>query len=363
MHLVTYNEKIMKKERYKGLNFRDLAENAGDIFVVTDGEFTIRYVSSTISEFYGIDPVAIVGQNLLTFVKHDNIEVIKDILKDLAIRNSYEIALEFQQGVTTYFDVHIAKSADSDFMLKLHDITRKKSKEEELINTNKQLDQVIYKTTHDLKAPLMSAIGLLNLAEKAPADQHPEYLALIKRSLLRLSSFIEEMNNFFRNEKLALQREKIEVGKLLQEEIENLKNLFQAGKITITLRADEQGEFFSDLVRVKTIATNILTNAIKYADSQKDNPFIQVEVKVNADYCEITFADNGIGIADEFKEKIFDLFYRATSSVPGTGIGLFIVKDTIERLKGTIAVYSTLGEGTTFTIKIPNQLYQQVQLN
>jgi signal transduction histidine kinase len=225
------------------------------------------------------------------------------------------------------------------------------------------LDQVIYKTTHDLKAPLLSAIGLVNLAEKAPVDQREEYLTLIKRSLFKMNAFIEEMNNFFRNEKLELQREKVEIEKLVKDELDSLKSLFQTGKIKVEVSVEGTSEFFSDSIRVKTIVANILTNAIKYADPDKSLPFIKIKAKVQTDFCTIAFEDNGIGIEEEMKGKIFDLFYRATTQSQGTGIGLFIVKDTVDRLKGKIEVESQIGLGTTFKVQIPNQLFNVAELN
>ncbi|HEU5289212.1 MAG TPA: PAS domain-containing sensor histidine kinase [Cyclobacteriaceae bacterium] len=348
-------------------DFRELVENSNDIFIVVDRTYKIRYISSSVLKLYDIQPMSLLGQDIFNYVKADKVNKVKECLSGAISGQSYEFGLEFKKGFKTYFDVHVSyahhEGAMYGFVLKLHDITKKKTKEQELIHTNKQLDQVIYKTTHDLKAPIMSALGLINLAEKAPVEQREEYLALIKRSLLKLNSFIEEMNNFFRNEKLALQREKISVRSLIQDEINDVKNLYHADKVRIEVKVDEVSEFFSDLVRVKTVFTNILTNAIKYADPGKNDPFIKVTAKVGAEFCEIAVADNGIGIDTEHLEKIFDLFHRATSAATGTGIGLFIVKDTIERLQGTIEVQSEIEKGTTFRMQIPNQLYQPAALN
>lgn len=348
-------------------DFRELVENSDDIFIVVDRAYKIRYISSSVLKLYGIQPIALLGQDIFDYVKVDRVNEVKECLTAASTGQSHEFSLELKKGLKTYFDVHVSYARQEDamhgYVLKLHDITKKKTKEKELIHTNKQLDQVIYKTTHDLKAPIMSALGLVNIAEKAPLDQRDEYLTLIKRSLLKLNSFIEEMNNFFRNEKLALQREKVSIPALINEEIQDLKNLYHADKVRIEVKVDEVSDFFSDLMRVKTVVTNILTNAIKYADPGKTDPFIKVVAKVGAEFCEIAISDNGIGIDTEHLEKIFDLFHRATSVSNGTGIGLFIVKDTIERLHGTIEVQSEIGVGTTFRIHIPNQLYQQAVLN
>jgi signal transduction histidine kinase len=73
--------------------------------------------------------------------------------------------------------------------------------------------------------------------------------------------------------------------------------------------------------------------------------------------------DNGIGVEFQYQEKIFDLFFRATDQSQGTGLGLFIVKDTVEKLKGRIEVESEPGRGTTFTIEIPNQIFRPVTVD
>ena len=168
------------------------------------------------------------------------------------------------------------------------------------------------------------------------------------------------MNNFFRIDKLALQREQIDLGNILQSAQETLFNMAASANVKVYLNLDEATPWYSDALRVKTIVTNIFSNAIKYSDLQKQNPFIKIATRINPEFCEITISDNGIGIDGEFQEKIFDLFFRATDQANGTGLGLFIVKDTIERLNGTITVTSEVGQGTTFLIRIPNQLQENV---
>ncbi|WP_333820133.1 sensor histidine kinase [Ohtaekwangia sp.] len=93
-------------------------------------------------------------------------------------------------------------------------------------------------------------------------------------------------------------------------------------------------ELLSDRVRVQTIVTNILSNAIKYMDLQKQNPFIKIATQITEEVCDIRVEDNGTGISPAYQEKIFDLFFRASDQAQGTGHGLFIVKDTIDWLKG-----------------------------
>jgi PAS domain S-box-containing protein len=348
--------------------FKELVENSDDIVIVTDHEFKIRYITSSVEKIFGIEPVNVLGSNIFSYVSTEKKDTWHANLTDPSFSSfKDEISLRLSGESWSYFDIEASNLLNSGtvggLVFKLHDITQKKSKEKELVKSNRQLDQVIYKTTHDLKAPLMSALGLVKLAEKSSDEEKVRYLELIKKSLLKLDSFIDEMNDFFRNEKLAIQRHEINMETLLQSELDDVKNLYSAGEIDVRLKIREGSVFYSDDIRVKTIVGNLLSNAIKYRDRTKPNPFITISVSIDTDFCELHFEDNGIGIEPQYREKIFDLFFRATEQSQGTGLGLFIVKDTIERLKGSIKVESTPGKGTTFKIRIPNQILQPVEVD
>jgi PAS domain S-box-containing protein len=346
--------------------YRELVEHSDNIIIVTDHGFNIRFVSSAIVKALDIQPDHLLGKNVFEFIAADRIDDWKRTVTETNSTFSEEVSFTLPKGRKAYFDVQVSNLLDhydvQGVAIHLHDITRTKLREHDLIRTNQQLDQVIYKTTHDLKAPLMSALGLVNLAERATLEEKSRYLQMIKKSLLKLDAFIEEMNDFFRNEKLAIQREFIGMEDLLKEEIENLHNLPESHYVSVTFSIQGDIAFYSDMIRVKTILTNILSNAIKYSDPKKTEPFIRINVLLNEDFCQIRIVDNGIGIDSKFQDKIFDLFFRATTQSQGTGIGLFIVKDTVQKLKGTIAVNSTLGEGTIFDIRIPNQIHQPVEV-
>lgn len=347
--------------------FKELIENSNDILIVTDEDFKIRYISSSVTRAFGIEPIKLLGQSIFTFVSAEKTDKWKRCLEDHAQMSFHdEISLSASNDKKNYFDVEVSnflnKSSIHGLVIKLHDISSKKLKEEELIRSNQQLDQVIYKTTHDLKAPLMSAMGLVNIAEKASAAEKDKYLHLIRKSLVRLDSFLEEMNDFFRNEKLALQRDKINIATLLNDELGDLKSLYEPSKIDVQFEIHGNSEFYSDSIRLRTVVANLLSNAIKYYDPDKIEPFVKISVYINEEICEIRFEDNGIGIEPQYQEKIFDLFFRATDHAQGTGLGLFIVKDTIEKLKGVIVVTSTVGQGSTFTIQLPNQIHQPIEV-
>lgn len=351
----------MEKLEVQTEMFRELVENSCDITVVTDKDFKIRYISSSVTDIFGQEPMALLGKPIFEFINDKSAEEWKNSVSLLSEHKTIDVSIRIpvnkeQRYFSAQFNNLVDDSQVRGIIVKLHDITDIKKREQALIESNQHLDQVFYKTTHDLKAPLRSVLGLISLAENTSDElQRLEYISLIKKSLLKLDIYLEEINDFFKGERLEIKREKIELKPLFLEEIDNLRDFHETERIAISLDIDQPVDFYSDVFRVKTIVTNLVSNALKYADFSKTAPSIRLEVEVNALMCIIRIQDNGIGIEPQYQSKIFDRFFRATGQSYGNGIGLFIVKDTVQRLNGSIYVSSMKDVGTTFVVEIPNQ--------
>src|SRR5690606_6630161 len=106
---------------------------------------------------------------------------------------------------------------------------------------------------------------------------------------------------------------------------------------------------------------NLISNAIRYHNSKSEKAFVEIASEIKDNNTEIRIADNGIGIAPEHHDKIFDMFFRVSKKSVGSGLGLYIVKETVEKLNGAITIDSEINKGTTFTISIPNN--KQIKQN
>ena len=148
----------------------------------------------------------------------------------------------------------------------------------------------------------------------------------------------------------------VDVRSIVEDGFERLRYLEDSESIEKIINITDEAPFYSDPVRLGVIFNNLISNAIKYRDSGKDKSFIKITISITPEQCSISFKDNGIGISEGLQEKIFDMFFRATERSDGAGLGLYIVKETIEKLDGSIAVESTFGEGTAFNIDIPNHV-------
>lgn len=103
------------------------------------------------------------------------------------------------------------------------------------------------------------------------------------------------------------------------------------------------------------VFNNILSNAVRYRDPWKEDSFIHIQIESGYTQAKIKFTDNGIGIGEEYLDKVFKMFFRASADSKGSGLGLYIVRGAVEKLGGTISVTSQLGSGTTFEIILPNK--------
>ena len=228
-------------------------------------------------------------------------------------------------------------------------------KNNELKKINHELDSFVNRTSHDLRAPLNSVIGIAKVAleEKNPATIKG-YLAVQEKTLDRMKWLINDIIDFSKNKRLHLALQEVNFEKLVHEALEDHSFMTNAQKIKKNIDIKQYEKFISDPRRVSVIINNLISNAIKYADIIKEQPEITINILVADSMASIEVADNGIGIEEQHLDKIFTLFYRATSSATGSGLGLYIIKETVEKLGGYVNLHSQKGEGTTIKISIPD---------
>jgi signal transduction histidine kinase len=230
-----------------------------------------------------------------------------------------------------------------------------KKRNGELKKLNEELDSFLYSTAHDLRSPLSSLLGLLGILQLENKQRELRvHFDLMEKSIHRMESFIAQIVNYSKNKRLKIAPEKLDLRILISEIFENHRFVEGANRIEKHVDIKDAFPFFSDRNRIIILFNNLISNAIRYSDPQRENPYIRIAVGIDRNEAIIEFIDNGVGIGEEHMGKIFDMFYRANVDSKGSGLGLFIFKETVERLKGVLSVQSTLGSGTKFFIKIPN---------
>ncbi len=231
------------------------------------------------------------------------------------------------------------------------------AKNELLAKTNTELDRFVYSASHDLRAPLRSLLGLIEVTQRTTDPEEREHCyALMRDRVHNMDAFIKEIIDFSRNARQSISKEPVNLFNAIQDTIDDLKFAEGMEKIYVRLDIPRHHQIITDKSRLSVILHNMIGNAFKYADPLKESQEVAIRVVPDGEFTQIEITDNGLGIAAEHQEKIFDMFYRASEKSQGSGLGLYIVRETLTRLNGTIQLKSTLGKGSTFILRLPNQL-------
>jgi len=249
---------------------------------------------------------------------------------------------------------HKVKLANQTLELKVTERTQElEVQNEELKKVNSELDRFVYSVSHDLRAPLLSTLGLIEISRNEKDEQEKyRYLELMHKSIRKLDNFIIDIINLSKNARLDLHHDLIDFDKLIQSVLDEHSYIEQSKSIEFKKDIQQTGDFYTDSKRLLIILNNLISNAIRYSNSEM--PFVQITVQADLEKATIKISDNGIGIGPEHLEKIFQMFYRASQSKSGSGLGLYIVKETVQKLKGTVQVQSQVNEGSTFIIGLPS---------
>lgn len=237
------------------------------------------------------------------------------------------------------------------------DITPLKQTQEKLEQMNEELYEFAYRTSHDLRAPIASSIGLINFAKSALKDS-PEKTEV---ALNHMNEMMEKLDKLIADI-MSIVKSDYEIMKCTWIDLEALIDdiLF----ITC-MNPDQRIEIQKDIniknvkshkIKLHSILENLITNAIKYHDPDRKDPFIKISTKAVGNYIEISVRDNGLGIPQKYQEKLFGMFNRFHDDRShGSGLGLYMVKKMTRQINGDI-IFNSFDTGSEFIVKIPKEV-------
>lgn len=365
--IIMFTEVITERKKATE-RFKNQFENSPDIILYINKYLKIEAINRGLP-----------GEKLEDFVGMDSVEILPEesreigretLLKCFATNESQEIENVIRNGrwVRSRIIPISSNGEVTHVMIIATDITEKKEYEDELVRyneelkkTNAELDRFVYSASHDLRAPLKSILGLVNITTKDVKEKDEggnqkllERLAMLNTSATKLDHFIEDILDYSRNARMEPERNEIAFADLVNDVKGNFR-FIDNGKVDFKITINSDEKFFTDRKRLSIVLNNIISNAYKYSDKTKENSFINVIFTCDKNKATIVIKDNGIGIAESDKEKIFDMFYRSASMSTGSGLGLYIVKEAVQKLNGKYSVNSELGVGSEFHIEIPNK--------
>lgn len=235
---------------------------------------------------------------------------------------------------------------------------RLESLNNDLEETNKIKNQLFSIIAHDLRNPLSSLYGLVSLLEMKAADKH-ELEKLIPELVLQFKHTSTLLNNLLNWSKSQMEGYKVlptkfDIMEVIQNNLELLSNRFEEKGILIQLPENPSGIVYADQNMLDIVVLNLFSNALKYSDK---GDIVSVEISNANKELIVSVKDTGIGIPKDKLEILFTSSFYSTSGTrneKGTGLGLMLCKEFIEKNNGSIWVESDFGKGTTFSFSVPN---------
>jgi signal transduction histidine kinase len=226
---------------------------------------------------------------------------------------------------------------------------------ESLIRVNEELDNFIYKTSHDIRGPLASLKGMCNVALMDVKDQLAlNYLKKLDITAEKLNTILTRLLIVNQINNSALGSEKIDFEGIVTDVLMLEKKKGLPPRLKIKKYIDDSIDFYSDKEFVRIILENLIDNAIKfYNDSDRIEPFVDISVTEGTGYVKIKVIDNGIGISEVHPDKIFQMFSRASERSETGGIGLYITKTATEKLGGAVHLKTSPEGYTEFYVTLP----------
>ena len=348
---------------------KKIYEGVTDMVFVLDKNGYIEDINQRVTEIarYKLEDLKSKPINtLFPFKFKINFAVLKKHLNENStktdIRTDFITAYNAKIPVNCSFSLIDGSNRDDYLIILLiKDLSELVSTEKELLDRNKELNTFIYRASHDLKGPLASMMGLLNLIEIDPnkLEDIPNYIENIKKSAVKLNSVVSDLLDLGRITANLTEFEDMMIGEIFNQVMEEYKYMPLFSEADISINNSQDYPLHSVPQIVKSILQNILDNSLKYAQPYS-TPKIKVNIMDSNNGIKVVIKDNGIGIPTNIQNKIYNMFYRGNHMSNGSGLGLYIVKTGVEKLGGKIWLKSHSGKGSTFSIYLPNKLKKPV---
>ncbi|WMJ74427.1 HAMP domain-containing sensor histidine kinase [Cytophagaceae bacterium ABcell3] len=230
------------------------------------------------------------------------------------------------------------------------DITQSRKLEEKVTGLN----SFIYKVSHDLKAPLSSMSGIINLINLDPNNNSTqEYVELLHKQIKRMNCILVDLLELSRVSSEKFEKSEINLSNLTYEIIDSVGHLPNSEHLKIYTNIPPSLVINIEKTLISSVLQNLIINAINYHNLRSEDPNICINADLEGSILKIKIADNGPGISPELHDKIFDKFFRGNTNAEGSGLGLYIVKNIISKMNGEIVMESCRHSGTTFSISLP----------
>lgn len=338
-------------------------DNTNSGIILFDSLGAIEKVNRACETLFNVPVSDFIGRDIAEFlpdIKNKYCHANGDVYEFLASQqDEYEqkFADDPARSLLVTFNPIQEEDGKQGFFVFINDISRIKVAEARLRKANDELEEFAYRTSHDIRSPIVSSRALLQLAHKAiEADKTQRALDCIEQSinsLAKLEQLTIDIMRLTLEDKQEESVEEVPLGQIVEDALENACQLDGFELIHKRIELEHQGPLKSKRIRIQNVVENLISNAIKYHDPSEQQPYLQVRTynAGNAFYLEVS--DNGLGIPEDQRHKVFTMFNRfhPTKSF-GSGLGLYLTQKSVHSLGGSITLMDQ-EKGVGFKLCIP----------
>ena len=362
MRDISERKRSERKIKQSEQKYRTLIDTMREGIIVLNSKDEIVYVNERVLELLGHMQGELVGKTIQKLLFSEDEESHSTLQKRVKITpEQYELQLRRKSGDSLWAWVSSnpikADNVESlGTILAVADVNSLKIAQNEIVSVNKEMEQLLYRASHDLKGPISSVEGVLNLfrIEKSQDPTVLQYTNMIETSVKKLSELIKDLTKVSSIKQGKLNVKVINFEQLIHSIIATFSFYENYENIDFRVQVLCKKEFYTDESLLYTIIQNFVENGIKYSKRYFDGSMVQITVRDLPRGIELEFLDNGIGIAEKYQSTIFDMFIRASDQAKGSGLGLYIVHNAIKKLQGSIRLESEEHAGSIFTVRLPS---------
>lgn len=369
--LIRYRFGVEDKMRESEARYRLLAENSRDLICIHNTDGTIAYASPSYFRLLGYSPEETIGAQPYRVVHPNDKPIIRLINITEPDHPSMQYPIQYRikdkKGNYVWMETILKTFYDKEtgaekVLSQSRDIRRSKGYQEELEQRSKELERsnadletFAFVSSHDMKEPLRMISNYMQLLKKRYGGkldkEADEYIEFANRGAVTLQQLIHDLLSYSRLTRAEIKKSNVSVAKVVNEAMNNMEISLREKNATVKYEGD--CTVTTDVSLLVLVIQNLIENGIKY--NRSGNPLVQITDTKRDNEIVICVKDNGMGMAPEHQQRIFEPFHRlhTKAEIPGTGLGLSICKRIVDRLGGRIWVESSLGNGSSFYISFP----------
>lgn len=306
----------------------------------------------------------LIGQTMMdVFPGIDKTEMFSRLRTCMVERTYVEMEnkFDFPDGSSTWFKLTM-QPAPQGVLILSRDITDQKkfinlleTQNHRIKKMNSVLDRFLYSVSHEFRTPICNGLGLINLARTSDKEEDKlDILDKLEFTIRNLDDMLQNIGVFSDISRLDLTFRETDIKEIYSECVKQVNLMSPIENVELDLELNQVAPLYTDRTRLHIVLRNLISNGIKFRDLLKDQQYVHLIVNIDAETVSIEVKDNGRGIKDEYLDKIFDVFYKVSSTTEGSGLGLFMVREIVESMGGRFDVLSRYESGTVFSMSFPN---------